>query len=173
MIKINTKTLIATREGIPIALIGLSAETLRNLQTALNPVPSEFKDIEFWDEVDNSTHPTATEVFDGTEILTVNAENKSVTVVRGIRAKTQEELEAEHKALVPNQITPRQCKLQLLALGLLDEVEAIIATDRALKIWFEESLDFQRSNALIIAVATQLGMSEEDMDNFFIEGAKL
>lgn len=74
---------------------------------------------------------------------------------------------------VPQILTPRQCKLQLLTLGLLDEVEAIIATDRALKIWFDESLDFQRSNTLIIAVALQLGMSEDDMDNFFIEGAKL
>ena len=82
-------------------------------------------------------------------------------------------VDARRRELKVNVITPRQCKLQLLTLGLLDEVEAIIATDRALKIWFDESLDFQRSNALIIAVALQLGMSEEDMDTFFIEGAKL
>lgn len=84
-----------------------------------------------------------------------------------------EELIVVEQTKIPQILTPRQCKLQLLTLGLLDEVEAIIATDRALKIWFDESLDFQRSNTLIIAVALQLRMSEDDMDNFFIEASKL
>lgn len=174
MTKVNTKTLIASRDAMPSALVGLSAETLRNLQTALNPVPSEFKDIEFWDEVDEtSPYDATTQTLDGTETLTCNVQTKTVTVVRGIRAKTQEELEAERKALVPSQITPRQCRLQLLSLGLLDEVEASLATDKAMSIWFEYSLDFQRNHEMIIAMASQLGMSDVDMDNFFIEASKL
>lgn len=103
----------------------------------------------------------------------------TVATMDGTRPMTQDEIDAHNILIssisqqIPQMLTPRQCKLQLLALGLLDEVEAIIATDRALKIWFDESLDFQRSNAFIIAVALQLGMSEEDMDNFFIEASKL
>lgn len=84
-----------------------------------------------------------------------------------------EYLEAKRKALVPTQITPRQLRLQLLTVGLLDDVEALCATDRAMSIWFEYSLDFQRNHEMIIAMGTQLGMSESDMDNFFIEANKL
>ena len=84
-----------------------------------------------------------------------------------------EYLEAKRKALVPTQITPRQLRLQLLTAGLLDEVEVLCTTDRAMSIWFEYSLDFQRSHEMIIAMGTQLGMSESDMDNLFIEANKL
>ena len=70
-------------------------------------------------------------------------------------------------------LTPRQLRLKLLSIGLLDDVEALCATDRAMSIWFEYSLDFQRSHEMIVAMGTQLGMSESDMDNFFIEASKL
>lgn len=70
-------------------------------------------------------------------------------------------------------ITPRQARLALLGVGLLDEVETLLAKDRAIQIWWEYSLDIQRNHEMIITVATQLGMSEEDMDNFFIEASKL
>jgi len=95
MIKVNIKLLIATRSSIPTALIGLTAETLRNLQTELNPVPSEFKDIEFWDEVDvTPAFDASTHVLDGTETLTAVKASKTVEVLKGIRAKTAEELAA-------------------------------------------------------------------------------
>lgn len=74
---------------------------------------------------------------------------------------------------VPQTITPRQLRLQLLTITLLDEVEALCATDKAMSIWFEYSLDFQRSHPMIEAMGLQLGMSETDMDNFFIEANKL
>ena len=74
---------------------------------------------------------------------------------------------------VPQTITPRQFRLQLLALNLLDEVEAMATTDKATQIWFEYSLDFQRNNEMLIASATALGLGDEDMDTFFIEANKL
>ena len=81
-------------------------------------------------------------------------------------AKRQEELNVKV-------ITPRQLRLQLLSATLLDEVEALCAVDKAMSIWFEYSLDFQRNHEMIISMGTQLGMSESDMDNFFIEANKL
>ena len=74
---------------------------------------------------------------------------------------------------VPKVLTPRQCRLQLLALGLLDDVETLCNTNREMQIWFEYSLDFQRSHAMIEAMAVQLGLTQYDMDNFFIEASKL
>lgn len=91
---------------------------------------------------------------------------------------TKEEQEASYllakrKALVPTQITPRQLRLQLLALTLLDEVEALCASDKAMSVWFEYSLDFQRNHEMIEAMASQLGLTEEQVDEFFIEASKL
>ena len=77
------------------------------------------------------------------------------------------------KALVPSQLTPRQLRLQLLAIELLDEVEALCSADRDMSIWFEYSLDFQRTHPMIEAMAVQLGLTQDDMDTFFIEASKL
>lgn len=81
-------------------------------------------------------------------------------------AKRKEELKVKT-------ITPRQLRLQLLAAGLLDDVEALCSTNREMQIWFEYSLDFQRNHEMIIVMGAQLGMSDTDMDSFFIEASKL
>ena len=74
---------------------------------------------------------------------------------------------------VPTQITPRQIRQQLTAIGLRQTVEDLISAsnDYDLKDWWNHSQDFQRSHPVLLEVATQLGMSEDDMDNFFIEAA--
>lgn len=79
----------------------------------------------------------------------------------------------EEKIIVPQIITPRQFRLQLLSQNLLDEVEAIAAVDKATQIWFEYSLDFQRNHEMLLASAGALGMSDADIDTFFIEASKL
>lgn len=176
MIHVNTKTLTATREPLPSNLQGLSVDTLRNLQTELNPVPSELQDIEFWDEVDTTpSYDATTHVLDGTEMLTCNAETKTVSVVRGIRAKTQEELDAERKALVPAQITPRQIRMQLTASGLRQSVEDYIheSTDYNLKDWWEYATSFDRNSTVLIDTAHALGLTDEQIDTMFIEASKL
>ena len=81
-------------------------------------------------------------------------------------AKRKEELKVKT-------ITPRQLRLQLLSVGLLDDVEALCATDRAMSIWFEYSLDFQRSHPMVEEMAVQLGLTQDDVDTMFIEASKL
>lgn len=87
--------------------------------------------------------------------------------------KSEAQIANERKASVPTQITPRQLRLQLLSDSLLDEVETMCNANREMQIWFEYSLDFQRNHPMIEAMGTQLGMSESDMDTFFIEASKL
>lgn len=77
------------------------------------------------------------------------------------------------KAEAPSQITPRQCRLQLLSLGLLDEVETMGSANREMQIWFEYSLDFQRNHPMIEAMAVQLGLTQDNIDTMFIEASKL
>ena len=76
---------------------------------------------------------------------------------------------------VPRSITRRQFKLALLGIDLLDDVETAIAasTDRALQISYNDALDFERNNPLVLAMSAMLGKTEAELDALFIAGSKL
>ena len=82
-------------------------------------------------------------------------------------------LEDEFKATVPKTITPRQLRLALLESTLLDEVEAMVATDKAMQIWWEYSLEVDRDNAHIVTAGTAIGLTERQIDDLFILGSTL
>lgn len=144
---------------------------------ALNPntsfpipfiAPSEFEVV--FDTPNPATN-LQVGVQDGTEL-----DSKGNRVIKwSVRDKTAEELEAERKASVPTQITSRQIRQQLTAIGLRQTVEDLISSsnDYDLKDWWNYSQDFQRSHPILKEMGTQLGMSEDDMDSFFIEASKL
>ena len=48
-----------------------------------------------------------------------------------------------------------------------------LANDKAMQIWWEYSLDIQRDHPMVTALAVQLDLDDEELDNLFIEGAKL
>ena len=81
-------------------------------------------------------------------------------------AKRKEELKVKS-------ITPRQARLKLLEVGLLDELEAIIATNAAWKIEWEYATEVKRSSPLVDTVATQAGMTDEQIDIMFKEASML
>ena len=70
-------------------------------------------------------------------------------------------------------ITPRQARLALLQYGLLDEIEALLANDKALQIWWEYSLDIKRDDERLVGATTALGLTSEQLDAMFIDGSKL
>ena len=70
-------------------------------------------------------------------------------------------------------ITPRQARLALHRAGLLDEVAAMLAADKEMEIWWEYSLDIQRNHEMVIALGTQLGLTEAQLDQLFVDGSKL
>lgn len=76
---------------------------------------------------------------------------------------------------VPRSITRRQFKLALLGIDLLDDVETAIAasTDRALQISYNDALDFERNNPLVLDMSAMLGKTEAELDALFIAGSKL
>ena len=74
---------------------------------------------------------------------------------------------------VAGTLTPRQARLILLQYGLLDDIEAMIATDRALGIWWEYSLEIKRDDERLIVAASALGLTDEQLDEMFIEASKL
>ena len=76
---------------------------------------------------------------------------------------------------VPQTLTPRQIRMQLTNSGLRQQVEDIVANsnDYALKDWWEYSLDYKRDNPILIDMATQLELTDEQIDDMFIQASKL
>lgn len=76
--------------------------------------------------------------------------------------------------VVPLAITPRQCRIELLNRGLLEQVETMIADqDQATRITWEYAVLFERQNPLLLALAANLGLTSEQLDEFFIAAAAL
>ncbi|HJP68646.1 MAG TPA: hypothetical protein VJ846_07070 [Sphingomicrobium sp.] len=71
-------------------------------------------------------------------------------------------------------VSSRQFKLQLLAAGLLDTVDAWIATQsRAVQIAYEYSGTFVRTEPMMAAGFAAMGFTEEQIDAFFTAAAAL
>lgn len=94
---------------------------------------------------------------------------------------------------VPDQITRRQCALQLLAMGQITDVEALAMTrdgtppaaiqayisalpspsDRTLALIDFAAMNYERSNPLLGAILSANGATSEEGDQFFIAAAAL
>lgn len=75
---------------------------------------------------------------------------------------------------VPASVTPRQVRLLLLQQGLLSQVEQMIAAqDEATKITWEFALEFKRDDPLLNALGANLGLTSEQIDDFFIAASNL
>lgn len=79
---------------------------------------------------------------------------------------------------VPQSVTMRQARLTLLAAGLLDDVETVLASmegdeGKAARIEWDYSSEVWRNKPFVISLGTQLGLSDEQLDNLFIEAAKI
>jgi hypothetical protein len=83
------------------------------------------------------------------------------------------------KELVPtvrtyDSVTPRQVRLLLLQQGLLDQVEAMIATqDKATQITWDYALEFRRNDPLLVNLSKNLGLSDKQIDQFFMAASAL
>lgn len=75
---------------------------------------------------------------------------------------------------VPQQVTMRQARLELLKRALLDDVEVVItAAGREAQIQWEYTSVVERSNPVIAIVQQQHGMTDAEIDDLFREAAKL
>ncbi len=74
---------------------------------------------------------------------------------------------------VPQSITPLQAKLQLHKLGLFDEVEALVANDRTSQLYWEYASVIERDNEILLMMVDQLGLTEDMVDDMFINASKI
>lgn len=100
-------------------------------------------------------------------------ENGVYIIKYRVLPKTEVEIVEYRKSQVPQSITPLQAKLQLLKLGLLDEVEALATGDRASQLYWEYASVVERDNAVLLLMANSIGLTSEQVDEMFIEASKL
>lgn len=71
-------------------------------------------------------------------------------------------------------VSPRQIRQALTAQNLRAQVEtAIAAGDQDLKDWWEYATAFEENHPMVVAMATGLNVSEEDLHNLFLLAASL
>ncbi|UXN61563.1 hypothetical protein [Phyllobacterium zundukense] len=82
--------------------------------------------------------------------------------------------EDKARASVPSTVSRRQFKMQLAISGLSAQVETWIASQPELvQIAFEESGSFVRTDEMLVLGFDALGFTEEQVDQFFTEAARL
>lgn len=77
---------------------------------------------------------------------------------------------------VPASVTPYQARMALLGADLLASVEAMMAdpeTDQAAKIAWEYATAIERDSPFIAALASALGLTDEQIDGLFIAAAAI
>lgn len=81
-----------------------------------------------------------------------------------------EAFEKKSRLEAASTISRAQAKLALLELGLLSTVNDFVASsgNEELKIEWEERLEFKRDNIVLVSLAKQLNISEEDLDDMFL-----
>lgn len=99
--------------------------------------------------------------------------------VKWVEGLTKEEIEALSIEIVPEKISSRQLRSQLILQGFnLEAIEQALnqlpEPNRSLaKVDWEYATNFYRNNAMILAVGQLLNLTEEQIDNIFIQGALL
>ena len=76
---------------------------------------------------------------------------------------------------VPQAVSPLQAKAVLLQQGTLATVESYVdaATDPLVKLAWTTAIEFRRESPLLLEIAQGLGWSSSDLDDLFIQAAKI
>jgi hypothetical protein len=95
-------------------------------------------------------------------------------VVTVIEMTPEEVSEISSPSPIPTSVSARQFKLQLLAMGSLDAVNAWVAgQSRAVQIAYEYSGTFVKSSPMMQDGFTAMGFTSQQLDAFFEAAAQL
>ena len=122
----------------------------------------------------NATTVKPLEYKEGFDIKFNIAENKFEYVEKVVEVDEEKIEEPKlDENNVPLSITPLQAKLQLLEIGLLDEVEELVKQDRRVEIYWTNAQKFNKDDEILKTMATALGLSSEQLDDLFLQASKL
>ena len=137
-------------------------------------------------KVNSTVYPLYKEYLQGKVLVNFNVESEdkdgtTMYTYEQLRFETwysEESIEKEvakrKEELKVKSITPRQIRLQLIALGLRQQVEDWVATQPlAVKDWWEFALIYERNSQMLIDAATNFGLTSEQLDELFKAADKL
>ncbi len=102
-----------------------------------------------------------------------NVLKNSFEYVEIIKPIVEDEEVPVDENVVPTKITRLQAKLQLLEIGLLDEVEEMVKQDRRVELYWSDATNFYRTDEILLGMATTIGLSNEQLDDLFLQASKL
>jgi hypothetical protein len=95
----------------------------------------------------------------------------TVAECEAVLLEVQAEIAAANRVTT---LTMRQARLQMLAMGVLSQVEAAVSqAGDAAQIEWEYAQTVERDYPLFLAIKGMLGFTDEQEETFFSEGAKL
>ena len=114
--------------------------------------------------------------YNNNEVFTI-PENSEIEEFEG----TPEEIAEANKLIVPEEISAMRLKLQLFDMGItdqdiFDDIDSIpdfmfsTADKEKAKIKYKTAVTFQRTNGELNFVATMEGLTQEQVDEIFING---
>ena len=144
----------------------------RNTQRPLTE--QEADDLLGTVESDLITQLTAT---NESVISLTNERDGAIEVIASLQSRVAE-LQKQIDELTAKPTTPtitaRQGKLSLLRAGLLDSVKTAVAkADESVQIYWTESTEWHRDDKVLVGMATQLGLTNEQLDSLFAQAATL
>lgn len=119
----------------------------------------------------NATTVEPLQYKEGFDIKFNEVKNEFEYIEKNIINTEEEQVIDENKK--PMVISRLQAKLQLLEIGLLDEVENLIAQDRKVELYWKEADVFYREDPILLSIATNISLSDEQLDALFIAASKL
>ena len=104
-----------------------------------------------------------------------NVEEKEFEYVEKIVESNEEKIEEPklNENNVPLSITPLQAKLQLLEIGLLDEVEELVKQDRKVEFYWTNDQKFNKDDEILKTMATALGLTSEQLADLFLQASQI
>lgn len=119
------------------------------------------------------TYNRQTQVYEP-DLSTVDLNKWAVTAFVLDHETDMYQISLEWARACPFEISQLQGKLKLSTMGLYDTVEGIVKqAGLPTKIYWQTAATWRRTNPIIADLAGQLGMSEEEIDDFFIQAAKI
>ena len=163
------------------------------MKTNINQTPlKRYSEIPtYWDARPNQMNyhdlPTEEHILDGwrdiVEPVIGENQRKGLLVydeINGIATYqvielTPEEIEAKNKVYVPFSISKLQGNLMLYRMGIEAQVLAVIENsgNAEAKKYFEHAATWERQSSIINSLAPEIGMTQDDLDLFFIEAEKI
>lgn len=170
LIELTTSAIVSPSAVVPALLRGLPDHVLAAPAEHIDPAPEDWETRGLWPVVpDAMPDLTAAEIAvpAGDDTLQVDAEARVV--------RRPWLVQPAPPPPVPPSVTARQARLALLAAGLLDDVETMLADParRATQIEWEYATVVERASPLVEAIGGALGLTAAEIDDLFRVAATL